>query len=89
MALFSREAAKLTEVRAKGGIEIGYVIPKGGAQMWFDNFAIPKDAKRKAEAAEFLWRQVPSVLVPGHVNVLPAPGSRRLRGKVEVVVRRY
>ena len=30
---------------AKNGVEIGYAIPKEGAQMFFDNLAIPKDAK--------------------------------------------
>ena len=35
---------------AKNGVEIGYAIPKEGAQMWFDNLAIPKDAKHPAEA---------------------------------------
>lgn len=39
---------------AKGGVEIGYAIPKGGAQMFFDNFAIPKDAKSVAEAHAFV-----------------------------------
>ena len=39
---------------AKGGVEVGYAIPKGGAQMWFDNFAIPKDAKNVAEAHAFI-----------------------------------
>ena len=37
-------------VEAKNGVEIGYAIPKEGAQMWFDNLAIPKDAKHVAEA---------------------------------------
>lgn len=39
---------------AKNKVEIGYSIPKGGAQMWFDNFAIPKDAKNVAEAHAFI-----------------------------------
>jgi putrescine transport system substrate-binding protein len=39
---------------AKNKIDIGYAIPKGGAQMWFDNFAIPKDAKNVAEAHAFI-----------------------------------
>jgi putrescine transport system substrate-binding protein len=46
--------AQKRAAEARGGIEIGYTIPKGGAQMWFDNFAIPKDAKNVAEAHEFL-----------------------------------
>ena len=37
-----------------GGVEIGYAIPRGGAQMFFDNFAIPKDAKNVAEAHAFI-----------------------------------
>jgi putrescine transport system substrate-binding protein len=35
---------------AKDRIEIGYAIPKEGAQMFFDNLAIPKDAPHVAEA---------------------------------------
>jgi putrescine transport system substrate-binding protein len=37
-----------------GGVEVGYAIPKGGAQMFFDNFAVPKDAKNVAEAHAFI-----------------------------------
>ena len=29
---------------AKNGVEVAYAIPKEGAQLWFDNLAIPKDA---------------------------------------------
>jgi putrescine transport system substrate-binding protein len=35
---------------AKNGVDIGYVIPKEGAQLWFDNLAIPRDARHPAEA---------------------------------------
>jgi putrescine transport system substrate-binding protein len=42
--------AQKRAAEAKGGIEIGYAIPKEGAQLWFDNLAIPKDAKNVAEA---------------------------------------
>ncbi|MCX7321926.1 MAG: polyamine ABC transporter substrate-binding protein [Hyphomicrobiales bacterium] len=39
---------------AKNGVEIGYAIPQEGAQMFFDNFAIPADAKNVAEAYELI-----------------------------------
>ena len=37
--------AQKRAAEAKGGVEIGYAIPNEGAQMFFDNLAIPKDAK--------------------------------------------
>ena len=46
--------AQRRAAEAKGGVEIGYVIPNGGAQMWFDNLAIPKDAPNVAEAHAFI-----------------------------------
>ena len=39
---------------AKGGIELGYAIPKEGAQLWFDNLAIPKDAPHPQAALELI-----------------------------------
>jgi putrescine transport system substrate-binding protein len=39
---------------AKNGVEIGYTIPKQGAQMFFDNLAIPADAQHVAEAYELI-----------------------------------
>jgi putrescine transport system substrate-binding protein len=38
----------------KGNIEIGYAIPKEGAQLFFDNLAIPKDAAHVEEAHAFI-----------------------------------
>jgi putrescine transport system substrate-binding protein len=39
---------------ADQGVNVEYIIPKEGALMWFDNMAIPADAKNTAEALEFL-----------------------------------
>jgi putrescine transport system substrate-binding protein len=39
---------------AKNGVEIAYAIPKEGAQMFFDNLAIPADAKNVAEAHQLI-----------------------------------
>jgi putrescine transport system substrate-binding protein len=46
--------AQSRAAEAKNGVEIGYAIPKEGAQMFFDNFAIPADAKNVAEAYELI-----------------------------------
>jgi putrescine transport system substrate-binding protein len=42
--------AQRRAAEAGSGVEIGYTIPKEGAQMWFDNLAIPKDARNVDEA---------------------------------------
>jgi len=52
------QARSRTE-ESKNGIEIGYAIPKEGAQMFFDNLAIPADAKNVTEAyalIDYLYR---------------------------------
>ena len=41
-------------IEAKNGVEIGYSIPEEGAQMFFDNLAIPKDAAHVDEAHAFI-----------------------------------
>ena len=56
--------AQRRAAEAKSGIEIGYSIPKEGAQLWFDNLAIPKDAPHPQEAHEL-------------INYLIKPESRR------------
>jgi putrescine transport system substrate-binding protein len=46
--------ARSRAAEAKSDIEIGYAIPKEGAQMFFDNLAIPADAQHVAEAYELI-----------------------------------
>jgi putrescine transport system substrate-binding protein len=54
--------AQKRAVEAKNGIDIAYSIPKEGAQLWFDNLAIPRGARNTAEAHEFInYLQKPEV----------------------------
>ena len=46
--------AQKRAAEAKGGVEIGYAIPQEGAQLWFDNLAIPKDAPNVAAAHQLI-----------------------------------
>jgi putrescine transport system substrate-binding protein len=39
---------------AANGVEIEYLIPREGAQMWFDSFVIPADAPHPEEALTFI-----------------------------------
>ena len=46
--------AQKRAIEAKNGVMIGYSIPKEGAQMFFDDLAIPNDAVHVAEAHAFI-----------------------------------
>ena len=46
--------AQSRAAETNNGVEIGYAIPKEGAQMFFDNLAIPADAKNVSEAYELI-----------------------------------
>lgn len=46
--------AKVRAEEARTGVKLAYVIPKEGAQVWFDVFAIPADAPNSAAAYKFL-----------------------------------
>jgi putrescine transport system substrate-binding protein len=39
---------------ANNGVEIDYIIPKEGAQMWFDSLVIPKDAPNAGNALKLI-----------------------------------
>lgn len=46
--------ARTRAEEAKNGVTVNYRIPKEGAQIWFDQMAIPTDAKNVEEAHIFL-----------------------------------
>lgn len=46
--------ARARAAEAKNGVVVEYVIPKEGAQAWWDNLAIPVDAPNKEGAYAFL-----------------------------------
>ena len=61
---------------AKNGVDIGYSIPKEGAQMFFDNLAVPKDAPHPAEALAFInYLQRPDVAAKNSNLVSYANGN--------------
>ena len=61
---------------AKNGVDIGYSIPKEGAQMFFDNLAITKDAPHPAEALAFInYLQRPDVAAKNSNLVSYANGN--------------
>ena len=62
---------------ADKGVEIGYSIPKEGAQMWFDQMAIPADAPHVEEAHIFLnYIMDPKVMAKASNYVYYANGNK-------------
>ena len=68
--------AQKRALEVKSGIDIGYAIPKEGAQLWFDNLAIPRDARNVAEAHELInFLQKPEVAAKNSNFVSYANGN--------------
>jgi len=62
---------------AKNGIEIAYSIPKEGALMWFDQMAMPADAKNVDNALAFLnYLQQPEVIAKASNYIFYANGNK-------------
>ncbi|CTQ64731.1 Putrescine-binding periplasmic protein precursor [Roseibium alexandrii] len=62
---------------ADNGVTVEYAIPKEGALMWFDQMAIPADAKNKEEAHEFLnYIMRPDVMAKASNYVYYANGNK-------------
>ncbi|MCB1554031.1 MAG: extracellular solute-binding protein [Xanthomonadales bacterium] len=73
---------------AENGVEVGYVIPKEGAAMWFDMLAMPKDAKNVDEAYQFLdYLMRPEVMAGIQNYVAYASGNKAAMPMVDEEIR--
>ncbi|MBN9034911.1 MAG: polyamine ABC transporter substrate-binding protein [Rhizobiales bacterium] len=62
---------------ADQGVSVGYAIPKEGAQMWFDQMAIPADAPHVEEAHAFInYIMKPEVAAKASNYVFYANGNK-------------
>jgi len=69
----ARDRAK----EANHGVTVNYIIPKEGAEMWFDQMAIPADAQHVPEALEFLnYMMKPEVAAKASNYVYYANGNK-------------
>ncbi|WP_416067350.1 polyamine ABC transporter substrate-binding protein [Rhizobium sp. ZK1] len=68
--------AKARASEAKNGVTIELLVPKEGAYVWFDNLAIPADAKNVAEAHIFInYLMRPDVIAKASNYVQYANGN--------------
>jgi putrescine transport system substrate-binding protein len=68
--------AQKRALEAKNGVDVGYAIPKEGAQLWFDNLAIPRDAPNVDAAHAFInYLQKPEVAATNSNFVSYANGN--------------
>jgi putrescine transport system substrate-binding protein len=79
--------AQKRAAEAKGGVEVGYAIPKEGAQMWFDNLVIPKDAPNSANAHALIdYLQRPEVAARNSNFVSYANGNLASQKFIDKVI---
>lgn len=76
--------ARKRALEAKNDVEIAYFIPREGAQMGFDSFAIPADSKNVAEAHAFIDFMMRPDIAARNVNeVAFASGNKAAREKIK------
>jgi putrescine transport system substrate-binding protein len=69
--------AQRRAAEARAGVDLGYAIPKEGAQLWLDNLAIPNDAPHVAEAHALIdYLLKPEVAAKNTNYVFCANGDR-------------
>ncbi|MFD2248702.1 putrescine transport system substrate-binding protein [Pseudochelatococcus lubricantis] len=70
------------------GVEISYRVPREGALMWFDSFAIPADAPHPEEARAFIdFLNRPEIAAKNASFVSYASGNLAARPLVDAAVR--
>ena len=79
--------AKKRAEEAKNDVEVAYYVPREGALMWFDAFAIPKDAPHAAEAHAFIdYMMRPEVAAANTNFVSYASGNAAARKFVKAEI---
>jgi putrescine transport system substrate-binding protein len=69
---------------ADRGVEVAYSIPQEGAQLWFDQMAIPADAQNVDEAHQFLnYIMRPEVIAKATNYVYYANGNKASQSLLE------
>jgi putrescine transport system substrate-binding protein len=72
--------ARKRAAEAKNGVEIEYIIPREGAQLWVDSMVIPKDAPNAANALAFINYILRPDVAAANTNLVeyanPVPASR-------------
>jgi putrescine transport system substrate-binding protein len=72
---------------ADAGVEVAYSVPEEGAQMWFDQMAIPADARNVDEAHEFLnFIMEPEVIARATNYVYFANGNEASKEFIEAEI---
>ena len=69
--------AKTRAEEAKKGVEINYSIPKEGALMWFDSFAVPADAPNKDNAHAFINYMMKPEVIAKASNAVFYPNANK------------
>lgn len=81
------QAAERAE-EANNGVEVSYLIPREGALMWFDSFAIPADAPHPEEARAFIdFMNRPEIAAKNASFVSYASGNLAAKPLVDPTVR--
>jgi putrescine transport system substrate-binding protein len=79
--------AQKRAAEAKNGVDIGYAIPRDGAQLWFDNVAIPKDADHPDEAYALInYLLKPEVAAKNSNFIAYANGNAASRALIEPAI---